>query len=71
MKTEAPGSDSLTSGPPWVACWRGPFDYEVGQHLALDRLASCKIQLKLSQLRCPFSDIASRIRVVEYGSQWV
>jgi hypothetical protein len=29
------------------------------------------IQLKLSQLCYPFSDIASRIKVVEYGSKWL
>jgi hypothetical protein len=23
----------------WVACWWRPVDYEVGQHLALDRMA--------------------------------
>jgi hypothetical protein len=41
--------------------------------LACGRLSSTpyKIQLKLSQLGYQFSDIASRIRVVEQGPQWV
>jgi hypothetical protein len=56
---------------PWVASWWRPVDYEVGQHLALDRTTRYKIQLKLSQLHCPFSDIANHIRVVEYIPQWV
>jgi hypothetical protein len=56
---------------PWVASrWR-PVDYEVSQHLALDRTTRYKIQLKLSQLHYPFSDIVNRIRVVEYIPQWV
>jgi hypothetical protein len=39
------------------------------QHLTLDCMAWYEIQLKLSQLRYPFSNIASHVRVVEDGPQ--
>jgi hypothetical protein len=32
-------------------------------------MARYKIQLKLSQLRCPLSDVACRVRVVEHSPQ--
>jgi hypothetical protein len=39
--------------------------------LTLNRMARDEVQLKLSQLCRPLSDIVSYIGVVEHGSQWV
>jgi hypothetical protein len=60
-----------TIRPPWVAQWWRPIRYKISEHLTLNRMARNKIQLNLSQLCSPLSDIASRIGVVEHGSQWV
>jgi hypothetical protein len=56
---------------PWLACWRCPFCYEICEYLTLDRMAFNEVQLELSQLSIPLSNVPSYVGVVEYGSQWV
>jgi hypothetical protein len=53
---------------PRVAWWRRPIRHKISERLTLNRMVRNEVQLKLSQLYIPLSDIASRIRVVEDGS---
>jgi hypothetical protein len=52
---------------PRSARGRGPFHDEVSQNLALDSVARLEVQLELSKLRGPLSDVAYGVRVVENG----
>jgi hypothetical protein len=52
----------------WVAWWQRPICHKISEHLTLNRMTRNKVQLKLSQLCSPHSDIASRIRVMEHDS---
>jgi hypothetical protein len=56
---------------PWEAWWRRSVCYKISEHLTLNCMTRNEVQLKLSQLCSPLSDIASHIGVVEHDPQWV
>jgi hypothetical protein len=60
VNAEAGGFDTLLSGP-WVAWWRRPIRHKISEHLTLNRMMCNEVQLKLSQLYSPLSNIASCI----------
>jgi hypothetical protein len=70
MNTRAGGSGALSSAP-WVAWLQRLVHHKITEHLTLNSMTRNEVQLKFIQLYSPLSNIASRIGVVEHGSQWV
>jgi hypothetical protein len=56
---------------PWDAwCW-SPLCNEVGEDLALDRVAWLEVELESSKLYCPLGDVTHGVGIVENGPQGI